>query len=227
MTEPPPVVPTREGYDRWSEIYDDYPNPLIALEAPRVRELLGEVRGLDAVDVGCGTGRHALWLAEAGAEVTALDFSEGMLEQARAKPGAERVRFLRHDLHEALPFPAERFDRAVSGLAIDHLTDPVALLIELARVLRPGGLAVVSIMHPAMFLRGTQARFVDPGSGELVVIENEQYAISDYVMGARRAGLELEHLSEHRCDEATAAGIPRAEKYVGWPMLLLLGLRSG
>jgi len=46
-------------------------------------------------DIGCGTGRHAIRLAAAaGAKVTALDFSEGMLERARAKPGADAVKVI-------------------------------------------------------------------------------------------------------------------------------------
>lgn len=217
-------VPTREGYDLWSEHYDDYANPLIRLEEPHVRELLGDVGGLAVLDLGCGTGRHAHGLAAAGARVTALDFSEGMLAQAQAKPGAESITYQRHDLHEVLPFEDASFDRAVHALALDHLDDPVRLLGELRRVLRPGGHAVVSVMHPAMFLKGTQARFVDPRSGELVTIENRRYTIADYVMAAREAQLDLDHVGEHECDEATARGIPRAEKYVGWPMLLVLRL---
>jgi len=81
----------RSGYDRWSEIYDHEANPLIGLEEPVVREALGDVAGLAVLDLGCGTGRHAVWLANAGAAVTGIDFSEGMMEKARAKPGAARA----------------------------------------------------------------------------------------------------------------------------------------
>ena len=100
----------REGYDRWSAVYDHDANPLPALEEPHMREATGEVRGLDVLDLGCGTGRHTTWLAAAGARVTAVDFSEGMLEKARAKPGSETVRFVVHDLHSPLPFPSTSFD---------------------------------------------------------------------------------------------------------------------
>jgi len=57
---------TREGYDRWSEIYDEEDNPLIVLEERYLPDLLGDVRGLDLVDLGCGTGRHAVRIAAAG-----------------------------------------------------------------------------------------------------------------------------------------------------------------
>src|SRR5436309_7019436 len=82
-------LPTREGYDRWAALYDADPNPLVALEEPWVDRLLGDVRGLSVLDLGCGTGRHALRLEAAGAVVHAIDFSEAMLDQARRKPGAD------------------------------------------------------------------------------------------------------------------------------------------
>jgi ubiquinone/menaquinone biosynthesis C-methylase UbiE len=103
----PQVVPTREGYDLWAQTYDDEDNPLIALETPRFSKLLGDVQGLTVADLGCGTGRHALVMAEAGANVIAVDFSMGMLSQARAKPGAACVHFVRHDLATGLPFVSQ------------------------------------------------------------------------------------------------------------------------
>src|SRR5262245_11398300 len=103
----------QDGYDRWAAVYDHDGNPLVALEGPVVRAALGDVRGLAVLDLGCGTGRHALWLAAEGAAVTAVDFSEGMLAEARSKPGADAVRWLAHDLHQPLPFAGAEFDRVV------------------------------------------------------------------------------------------------------------------
>jgi malonyl-CoA O-methyltransferase len=216
----------RDGYDRWSEIYDHEANPLIGLEEPVVREALGEVAGLAVLDLGCGTGRHALWLAEAGASVTAVDFSEGMMDKARQKPGAEGVRFLALDLHERLPFQDGAFDLVVSGLVLEHLRDMGAFFAEARRVLRPGGRAVVSGMHPAMFLRGARARFHDPATGATVEPGSVEHTIGDCVMAAVRAGFTLEGIDERAPDAALAARLPRAGKYVGWPMLVVLKLRA-
>src|SRR5262249_55968913 len=133
MTDHAPLVlPTREGYDRWSEIYDDEENPLVVLEGPLCARLLGDVRGLDVIDVGCGTGRHALALCALGARVTAVDFSDGMLARAQRKPNADRVRWIRHDLAQPLPFADRAFDHVVSGLVVDHVADLGGFFAELA-----------------------------------------------------------------------------------------------
>src|ERR1043165_610773 len=109
-------VPTQQGYDKWAEIYDGEGNPLVELEEPEVDRLLGPVAGVKVLDVGCGTGRHAVRLAGKGAGVTGVDFSSGMLGKGRAKPGAERIRFVEQDLAKALPFGEGEFARVVCGL---------------------------------------------------------------------------------------------------------------
>jgi len=225
-TQPEEEGSVRVGYDRWAAVYDHDANPLPALEEPLVHAAVGEVRGLAVLDLGCGTGRHALWLAAAGAVVTAVDFSEGMLQEARRKPGGGAVRFLVHDLHQPLPFPAGAFDLVVSGLVLEHLRDLDAFFAEARRVLREGGRAVVSAMHPAMFLRGSQARFTDPESGAVVVPGSWPHQLGDFVMAAVEAGFSLEGVGEYAPDAPFAQRYPRAEKYVGWPMLVVLQMRA-
>jgi malonyl-CoA O-methyltransferase len=149
-----------------------------------------------------------------------------MLEEARGKPGADSVRFLSHDLHQPLPFEDGTFDRVVSGLVLEHLKELEAFFAEARRVLRPGGRAVLSAMHPAMFLKGVQARFTDPGTGEKVQPGSVAHSIGDFVMAAVRAGFALEAVVERAPDTAFAARFPRAEKYTDWPMLVVLGLRA-
>lgn len=215
------VLSVREGYDRWSELYDGDGNPLCMLEEPHVDRLLGDVSGLAIADIGCGTGRHALRLAARGARVTAVDFSAGMLAKARAKPGAADVTWVEHDLARPLPLPSGGFDRVVCALVVDHIRDLREFFAELRRIARPGGSIVVSVMHPGMMLKGTQARFHDPATGQEVRPESVAHQISDYVMGATRAGLAIDEMSEHFVDEELVSRASRAEKYRGWPMLLL------
>ena len=217
-------LPTRDGYDQWAPTYDTDGNPLVALEEPLVDQLLGDVRSVDALDLGCSTGRHALRLAAAGARVHAIDFSEAMLDQARQKPGADNVTFRSHDITTPLSYPARSFDRIVCGLVLEHIPDLAPFFREMQKVLRPTGLAVVSAMHPAMMLRGVTARFHDEQTGHEIRPRSHPHQISDFIMAALNAGLIPDHLSEHAVDESLAERLPRARRYVGWPMLFLMRL---
>jgi ubiquinone/menaquinone biosynthesis C-methylase UbiE len=216
----------RPGYDRWAVVYDHDANPLPALEEPVVRAFVGDPSGRRVLDLGCGTGRHALWLAAAGARVVGVDFSPGMLAEARRKPGSEAVEFVVHDLHTPLPFEDARFDLVVSGLVLEHVADLDPFFAGARRVLAPRGRAVFSAMHPAMFLKGSQARFTDPVSGEVVHPGSRAHTVSDFVTAALRAGFKVVDLHESAPDEAFALRFPRAAKYVGWPMLFAMSLEA-
>jgi ubiquinone/menaquinone biosynthesis C-methylase UbiE len=217
-------LPTREGYDQWAATYDTDGNPLVALEEPLVDQLLGDVHNLSILDLGCGTGRHALRLAAAGAQVHAIDFSQAMLDQARQKPGAQQVTFQSHDLATPLPFTAQSFDRVVCGLVLEHIPDLGHFFREMRRVLRPTSLAVVSAMHPAMMLKGVTARFHDAQAGHEIRPQSHPHQLSDFIMAALSAGFTPDHLSEHAVDESLASRLPRARRYLGWPMLFLMRL---
>jgi ubiquinone/menaquinone biosynthesis C-methylase UbiE len=218
------AVGTREGYDLWSEVYDTDGNPLVLLEEPEVDRVLGEVAGLRLLDLGCGTGRHAVRLAARGVNVTACDFSDGMLKRARGKPGAELVQWVVHDLQRPLPFADGAFDIVLSALVLDHVRDVGAFLREAARVCRRGGRVVLTVMHPAIMLRGVQARFTDPATGARVHPESVENQISDYVMGTSKAGLRFTHMSEHAVSDSLVAKSDRARKHLGWPLLLVMVL---
>ncbi|UUO08888.1 class I SAM-dependent methyltransferase [Blastopirellula sp. J2-11] len=215
----------RQGYDRWAAMYDHERNPMQAIEQPQMRAAVGDVHGKRVLDLGCGTGRHALWLAAQGADVVAVDFSAGMLAEARKKSGAERVQFVALDLAQPLPYSAE-FDLVVSGLVLEHLRELEPFFAAAHNVLKSGSRAVISAMHPAMFLRGAQARFTDPATDELVMPGSLAHSVSEFVMAAVRAGFQVENVREFSPDQAFAQAFPRAERYIGWPMLVLLELRN-
>lgn len=224
-------LPTREGYDRWASIYDDEQNPLVLMEQPHVDALLGKVRGLRIADIGCGTGRHTVRLLERGAAVTAIDFSSQMLDRARAKinrmiDGAAggMVDFVQHDLGHPLPLRDHMFDRVLCGLVLDHIPNLALAFAEFKRICKPDGFIVVSIMHPALMLKGVQARFTDPVTGRETRPQSCPHQICNYVMAASQAGLTINHISEHAVDQTIAARCPRAEKYLGWPLLLMMRL---
>jgi ubiquinone/menaquinone biosynthesis C-methylase UbiE len=98
----------------------------------------------EAVDVGCGPGQLAIELARRspGLHVTGIDLSDEMLAQgrdnARRAGVTNRVSFRRGDAQQ-IPFPDTSLDLVVSTLSLHHWSDPVTVLDEIGRVLRPGG----------------------------------------------------------------------------------------
>lgn len=90
---------------------------------------------------------------------------------------------------------------------------------EVVRVLRPAGRVLVSAIHPAMFERGAHARFTDPTTGEVVAPSSLRHSLADFRRSAEAGGLEV---LEATPDAEFARRWPRAERYIGWPMLALL-----
>jgi len=107
------------------------------------------------LEVGCGPGHLSGRLAHRGLVVTGVDLDPAMIERARAN--AERATpvaglrpsFLVGDV-AALPFPDTSFDLVVSTLSLHHWADKQAGLMEIARVLRPGGRALVWDLRPGV-----------------------------------------------------------------------------
>ena len=167
----------------------------------------------DAVDVGCGTGRHAAWLLERGHRVTAVDPSPAMLEVcARELPAATAVR---GDV-SGLPLPDACADVVVCALVLSHLPDLTAIG-ELGRLLRPGGRLVLSNVHPfATTVLGERAWTATPDGGRVRIPEHP-HPLGDYVAGFRAAGLVPAELLEplHDGEEPLLEGEPAAVVWAG------------
>jgi ubiquinone/menaquinone biosynthesis C-methylase UbiE len=122
------------------------PEQLAAWQA-RLRSWAGE-QPIDVLDVGCGTGFLALQLAELGHRSRGVDFSEDMIERARAK-STERALEVMFDLADAenLPYDDASFDLVIERHVVWTLPDPTGALIEWRRVLRPGGRLILIEGH--------------------------------------------------------------------------------
>jgi demethylmenaquinone methyltransferase/2-methoxy-6-polyprenyl-1,4-benzoquinol methylase len=131
-------------FDRIAGVYDVMNSVMTAGLHHRWRERAADLAqagpGKRALDVATGTGDLAIALARRGAEVVGSDFSEGMLERARAKSGA--VRWEQANAL-ALPYPDDVFDAATVGFGARNFSDLRLGLSEMARVVRPGGRVVV------------------------------------------------------------------------------------
>jgi len=104
-------------------------------------QILGDVKDLDILELGCGAAQWSIALARAGARPVGLDISERQLEHARRLMNEAGVEFpLVHASAEAIPLPDESFDVVFCDYGAMTFADPYATVPETARVLRPGGL---------------------------------------------------------------------------------------
>jgi SAM-dependent methyltransferase len=99
-----------------------------------------DLDGLDAIELGCGTGYVSAWLARRGARPVGVDLSPVQLETARRLQREHGLEFPLHELSaEELPFADASFDLAISEYGACLWADPYKWVAEAARVLRPGG----------------------------------------------------------------------------------------
>ncbi|MEU7480595.1 class I SAM-dependent methyltransferase [Lentzea sp. NPDC042327] len=174
---------------------------------------LGEVAGQRILEVGSGSAPCARWLKVRGADVTALDISEGMLRHARehnAETGVDVP--LVQASADQLPFRSGTFDAACSAFgAVPFVADVEQVFSEVARVLKPGARWVFAVNHPMrwifpddpgpMGLTVTQSYFdrtpyveVD-AEGRATYVEHHR-TLGDYVRALTATGFALEDLVE-------------------------------
>ena len=213
----------------WNEWSDDFqalwnantadgdPPPAPSPFAPdvpggRPADVLCSVEGKDYVEVGCGGGQGSVGTAELGAEtVVGVDFSGEQLRHARRLRDFYGVdaRFVKGDVTR-LPFADDRFDVASSEAVFQMVERLDRALREVRRVLRDGGVFVLSLPHPLYENldndTGTvEGDYFDPGPREIAIDEDYESkltvfdrTVADLHNALVDAGFEVRRLVEHR-----------------------------
>jgi 2-polyprenyl-3-methyl-5-hydroxy-6-metoxy-1,4-benzoquinol methylase len=145
--------------DRLARDYpiDDYyarsPLPVRVIERRRleiIRAFAGDTRGLDLAEIGSGGG-HVLRLFP-DARLTAIDVSSVFLDTARKNLAGYDARFIKGEV-DKLDLPAESFDRIICTEVLEHTQDPEAILATIVRLLRPYGVAVITVPNDPLILQ--------------------------------------------------------------------------
>lgn len=187
-----------EGYARWAERYDAWKNPLIAVEAPVVAELLRTLPFRTALDVGIGTGRGALQLAERGAWVAGCDLSPEMLKVAQSKraPDGNPLALVRATVEASLPFSAEHFDLVLCSLVLSHVANLRACLQEFVRVQTRRGVCLISDFHPEAIAARWRTSLQEPD--RLYRLPNQPHTREDYLEGLQTVGYRIRQVFDLR-----------------------------
>ncbi len=172
---------------------------------------------LTALDIATGGGHTALAIAPLVAQITVTDLTPRMLEKAHEfmlAQGVTNARFQAADA-EQLPFSIASFDRVTCRIAPHHFPDLSKFVLEVARVLKPGGLfLLIDCMAPSDqeldTFDNTIEKWRDPSHGRSCTSEEWQALLKE-------AGLSIEHLEifrkTHEFDDWTARSqMPLDEK---------------
>jgi len=137
-----------EFFDSYADRWDSMEHEDICARLDRVVRESGIGPGMDILDVGTGTGVLIPSLLKAmdnSGSILAIDISQGMLQVAMSRGFPDNVHFQLADIEE-FDCPDCSFDRVMCNAVFPHFTNKHAALTEIHRLLRPGGLLVVS--HP-------------------------------------------------------------------------------
>lgn len=140
----------RYWHERTGRSGDDYKREFLD---PLCFDLVGDLMGMEALELGCGNGyRKRQVMMSGAASLVAVDASEPLLLIARSLCRHPRVSWIRHDLRAALPFESERFDVTLSVIVFNFLEDIRLPVSEVFRVLWPyGGQFVLAVVHPRWY----------------------------------------------------------------------------
>ncbi len=191
------------AYTQWAATYDTDRNLTRDLDQLVTRATLGERHYQSILELGCGTGKNTCLLAEIGDRVHGLDFSAGMLAQARAKGFGPTVTFSEADLTQPWPCADRSADLITCNLVLEHIADLAFIFAEAARTLAPTGHLFICELHPFKQYLGSKAAFEQ--DQERIELPAFVHHISEFLDAAARAGFTLASLKEwwHADDRQT------------------------
>ncbi len=193
-----PTLSSLRAYALWAHDYPPHAhNALMQAEEAAMLGLLPGLSGKTVLDLACGSGRYARIAGEQAArQVIAIDNSLHMLQTGQA--ALDRHDFIQGDsLH--VPLKGGSVDVLLCGLAIGHLSELDPAIAEISRVLRTGGVALISDFHPFLFLDGKQRTFTAPDGGTYAV-EHHAHLYSDLHAAAQRNRLTIDAIREPRLE---------------------------
>ena len=184
----------QDAYTRWSATYDSDRNGTRDLDRQVTESTLADRKCQNILELGCGTGKNTALLNRIGRKVLALDFSPGMLQQAKSKLKTDHVFFVRADLTKPWPAKTGSFELVVCNLVLEHIEDLNPIFSQASEALMPGGRFFVSELHPFRQYQGTQANFRT--QQETVSIDAFMHHLSDFTDAAHANGLVVETIKE-------------------------------
>lgn len=189
----------QQAYNSWAEQYDTNKNRTRDLEALSLKETLANRKFNSCLEIGCGTGKNTKWLVEQVENLTAVDFSEGMLAKAKKNVSSHKVNFIQADITENWHFSGSHYNLITFSLVLEHIQNLHPIFEKAVQCCKKGGLIYISELHPFKQYSGSKARFETENGQQVVTCFTHH--ISDFTEAAKASGLSLVQLNEYFDDE--------------------------
>ena len=217
---------------------------------PWMLRYMGDVQGLRILDLGCGEGGYARRLAQAGAQMTAVDCSEAAIRYALEEARRQDLPIKHHlrNSNDLFDLPDAAFDVVLCSMMLMDCEDLSGTLREVVRVLKPGGRLFASMLHPCF--DGNHEHGIGrqgQGAGREVVVKNyyeprewsaplpngttsviwRHRTLSEYVKAFLAAGLTITDMHEPRATQEEADSSVALTMLRRIPLFLYWELRKG
>lgn len=200
-----------KSYNNWAEQYDTNKNKTRDLDQLATMETLSKYKFKNVLELGCGTGKNTVWLLTKAERIIGLDFSEKMLEVAKAKISDNRVKFIKTDLTKKWEIENGFANLITSSLTLEHIENLDHIFNQANQKLAKDGIFFISELHPFEQYLGNKAKFeTENGIEELEVYTHH---ISDFVENAKNNNFELLEINEWFLNEQKNE-IPRLISFV-------------
>jgi 2-polyprenyl-3-methyl-5-hydroxy-6-metoxy-1,4-benzoquinol methylase len=188
------MMSVQQHYNEWASTYDEVENKTRDLEKLAGQRVLSDVSADSIIELGCGTGKNTIWLAEKAAHVTAIDLSEEMMLKAKQKVQLSNVVFQQFDITQEWTFTERKADLITCSLILEHIESLKPVFEQVSNHLKENGHFYVCELHPCKQYSGSKARF-ETGEGTQV-LQCFTHHITDFISAATENNLTLLNLDE-------------------------------
>ena len=200
-----------KAYNIWASQYDSNLNLTRDLDKKCTIKTLKNLDFKNVLELGCGTGKNTEWLLNKAERIIGLDFSQEMLNKAKAKILDKRVLFKKADLTKDWEIENNFVDLITASLTLEHIENLDHIFLQANLKLKKNGLFFISELHPFKQYSGSKAKYeTENGIKELEVYIHH---ISEYIDTAKNNGFKLIELKEW-FDESSENEIPRLISFV-------------
>ena len=239
-----PVYDDEIFFSKYAQMYRSLLGLSGAGEWNTLEKILPDFKGKRVLDLGCGYGWHAAWMAGKGAaRITAVDVSVKMLEKAKSMHTDSRIEYILEDI-ESFDAAPSSYDIVFSSLVFHYVSDYSSLVRKISRWLSEKGMLIFTVEHPVFTSRGDQDWIYNSdGSISHFPVDNYYYegertavflgekvrkyhrSLTTYIETLLEEGFSIQHVIEPQPPE-NMMDRPGYKDEMRRPMMLIISARK-